>query len=141
MVYTHSVLGIMAALEDSSLILSAEILSAASQLASPNSTSEQVLTQLGRADLRGPLQGIPARLVGLSKSPARYGLTGFTRSSAASALFNAATGANQSLLTLSGEVGLGTTGLTAAEFATGVGEAKFALDFVTFAYGLGTCIP
>ena len=112
-----------------------------STLASPNSSSGQVLTQLGRADLRGLTQGIPARLVGLSNSPARYGLSGFVRSSAVGALFNAATGANQTLVTLSGEVALGTTGLTAAEFASGVGEAKFALDFLTFAYGVATCIP
>ena len=54
--------------------------------------------------------------------------------------FNAVTGANESLITLSGEVGLSTVGTTAAGFATGVGEAKFALDFLTFAYGMGTCI-
>ena len=56
-----------------------------STLASPNSSSGQVLTQLGRADLRGLTQGIPARLVGLSNSPARYGLSGFVRSSAVGA--------------------------------------------------------
>lgn len=95
---------------------------------------------MGSAYLRGPLQGIPASLVGAS-GPAAISPVGIVRGAAAGGFFNAVTGANESLVTLSGETALSTAGTTAAEFASGVGEAKFALDFLTFAYGVGTCIP
>jgi hypothetical protein len=90
---------------------------------------------MGKAYLRGPLQGIPSSLVGASGTPFAVSPTGIVRGAAVGAAFNAVTGANDSLITLSGEVGLSTVGTTAAEFATGVGEAKFALDLLTFAYG------
>jgi RHS repeat-associated protein len=110
-------------------------------LTSSSSTDQQVLTQMGKAYLRGPLQGIPSSLVGASGTPFAVSPTGIVRGAAVGAAFNAVTGANDSLITLSGEVGLSTVGTTAAEFATGVGEAKFALDLLTFAYGVGSCIP
>ena len=111
-----------------------------STLTSASSTDQQVLTQMGKAYLRGPLQGIPSRFVGAGGTPFASSLTGIARGGAVGAAFNAVTGANESLITLSGEVGLSTVETTAAGFATGVGEAKFALDFLTFAYGVGTCI-
>ena len=111
-----------------------------STLTSSSSTDQQVLTQMGKAYLRGPLQGIPASLVGAS-GPAAFSPVGMVRRAALSSAFNAVTGADESLITLSGETALSTVGTTAAEFATGVGEAKFALDFLTFAVGVGTCIP
>ena len=117
------------------------IINLASVFGSSNSTDQQVLTQMGKAYLRGPLQGIPSSLVGAGGTPFAVSPTGIVRGAAVGAAFNAVTGANDSLITLSGEVGLSTVGTTAAEFATGVGEAKFALDFLTFAYGVGTCIP
>lgn len=87
------------------------------------------------------MQGIPSSLVGAGGTALAASPTGLVRGAAAGAAFNAVTGANESLVTLSGEVGLSAVGTTAAEFATGVGEAKFAFDFLTFAYGVGTCIP
>lgn len=46
--------------------------------------------------------------------------------------FNAVTGADSSLITLSGEVSLSSTAMTATEFIPFVGEAKFAYDAATF---------
>jgi RHS repeat-associated protein len=110
-----------------------------STLGSSSSTDQQVLSQMGKAYLRGPLQGIPASLVGASGTPFAAGSTSLVRGAAVGAAFNAVTGANESLVTLSGEVGLSTVGTTAAEFATGVGEAKFALDTVTYLASLAAC--
>jgi RHS repeat-associated protein len=110
-----------------------------STLGSSSSTDQQVLTQMGKAYLRGPLQGIPASLVGASGTPFAASPTGLVRGAAVGAAFNAVTGANESLVTLSGEVGLSAVGTTAAEFATGVGEAKFALDTVSYLGSLAAC--
>ena len=110
-----------------------------STLGSSGSTDQQVLTQMGKAYLRGPLQGIPAGLVGAGGTPFAVSPVGIARGAAVGAAFNAVTGANESLVTLSGEVGLSTVGTTAAEFATGVGEAKFALDTVSYLGSLAAC--
>ena len=40
---------------------------------------------------------------------------------------------------LGGEVSLGSTAMTAAEFATGVGEVKFGYDLLSYAAGLAVC--
>ena len=109
-----------------------------STLGSSRSTDQQVLNQTGKAYLRGPLQGIPSSLVGAGGTPFASSPTGLVRGAAVGAASNAVTGANESLVTLSGEVGLSTVGTTAAEFATGVGEAKFALDTVTYLEAVGT---
>jgi hypothetical protein len=94
---------------------------------------------MGRAYLRGPLQGIPSSLVGAGGTPFASSPTSLVRGAAIGAAFDAVTGANESLMALSGEVGLSTVGTTAAEFATGVGEAKFALDTVTYLASLAAC--
>jgi hypothetical protein len=46
--------------------------------------------------------------------------------------FDAVTGADSSLITLSGEVSLSSAGMTATEFIPIVGEAKFAYDAATY---------
>jgi hypothetical protein len=106
---------------------------------SSNQTDGQVVTQMGKAYLRGPLQGIPASLVGAQGTALGASPTGLVRNAAAGVVFNAVTGANETIITLSGEVSLSTVGTTAAEFATGVGEAKFILDGVTYLGSLAAC--
>jgi hypothetical protein len=78
-----------------------------STLTSSSSTDQQVLTQMGKAYLRGPLQGIPASLVGAS-GPAAVSPVSMARRAALSSAFNAVTGADESLITLSGETALST---------------------------------
>lgn len=53
--------------------------------------------------------------------------------------FDAVTGADSSLITLSGEASLASTAMTGAEFATGVGEAKFIYDGLTYFGSMGLC--
>src|ERR1700722_18710296 len=106
---------------------------------SSKQTDGQVLTQMGKAYLRGPLQGIPASLVGAQGTALGSSPTGLVRNAAVGTVFNAVTGANETIVTLSGEVSLSTVGTTAAEFATGVGEAKFALDAITYVGSLTAC--
>jgi hypothetical protein len=102
-----------------------------STLTSTSSTDQQVLTQLAKSELRGPLQGIPASFVGAS-GPAAVNPAGMVRSAMIGNAFDAIAGADSSLVSLSGEASLASTAMTGAEFATGVGEAKFIYDGITF---------
>jgi RHS repeat-associated protein len=107
-------------------------------LGSSNSTDQQVLTQMGKAYLRGPLQGIPASLVGAS-GPAAVNPAGMVRGAMIGNAFNAITGADSSLVSLSGEASLASTTMTGAEFATGFGEAKFIYDGLTYFGSMALC--
>lgn len=54
--------------------------------------------------------------------------------------FSVATGAGEAVQTLNGVEELGSIGLYAAEFASGVGEAKLIYDGVTFVGAVGGCL-
>jgi len=105
-------------------------------LSSANSTDQQVLSQMGKALLRGPLQGIPASYVGASGALAAPGITSLVRGGVIGAVFNAANSSG-TLTTLAGETSI--VANTGAEFASGVGEAKFLFDAGVYALGLATC--
>ena len=107
-----------------------------STLGSSSSTDQQVLGQMGRAMLRGPLQGIPGSFVGASGALAAPGITSLVRGGVVGAAFNAANSSG-SLTTLAGEASI--VANTGAEFASGVGEAKFVLDAVTYGASLAAC--
>jgi hypothetical protein len=94
---------------------------------------------MGKAYLRGPLQGVPSALVGAGGTPFAVSPTGIVRGAAISGFFNAVTGANESLITLSGETALSAVGTTAADFVTGVGIAKFVFDAASYGAGLVSC--
>ena len=85
-----------------------------------------VLNLTGNSSSASPLYGSPA---------------GMVRSAGAKALFNAAvdSGGISSIAAEGGEIAV-QGGLTAGEFASGVGIAKFGLDTLTFAVGyFGVC--
>jgi hypothetical protein len=107
-----------------------------STLGSSNSTDQQVLSQMGRATLRGPLQGIPAKYLGASGALAAPGLTSLARGGVLAAGFSAANSSG-TLVTLAGETSI--VANTGAEFASGVGEAKFLFDSGVYALGLAKC--
>ena len=68
------------------------------------------------------------------------GVTGYLRGQALQGIFNAATesGAISSIAAEGGQVAV-QGGLTAGEFASGVGIAKFVFDAATFGAGLVSC--
>ena len=105
-------------------------------LGSASFTDQQVLSQMGKALLRGPLQGIPASYVGASGALAAPGINSLVRGGVIGAAFNAANSSG-SLTTLAGETSIVAT--TGAEFASGVGEAKFILAAVTYGASLAAC--
>jgi hypothetical protein len=91
------------------------------------------------------MQGIPASFLGVM-GPATISPTGMVRGAMISNAFDAITGADSSLVTLSGEVSLSSAFAPAAEFATagaelatGVGEAKFLYDGITFGASFLAC--
>jgi hypothetical protein len=106
-------------------------------LASPSSTYQQVLSQMGKGLLRGPLQGIPASFVGATEGPlAAPSITALVRGGVIGTAFNAANSSG-TLTTLAGETSI--VANTGAEFASGVGEAKFLFDVGVYAVGLAKC--
>jgi len=107
-------------------------------LGSADSTDQQVLTQMVSAELRGPLQGILASLFGVT-GPAAVNPAGMLGSAMLGNAFDAVTGADSSIISLSGGASLASTAMTGAEFATGFGEAKFIYDGLTYFGSLGLC--
>jgi hypothetical protein len=89
-------------------------------------TAEDVAREQGVSKQR-----IPAGFVGAS-GPAAVSHVGMARAAMLSRAFNAVTGADSSLVSLSGEASLASTAIMGAEFATGFGEAKFIYDGITF---------
>lgn len=116
--------------------LGGNTLSGLTNLGMAVATGDDLSAQMGKAYLRGPLQGIPASFVGMSDSPLRYGLSGLARNTAVAAAYDAVAG-GEALTTIAGEASL--VANTGAEFATGVGEAKFLFDAGVYALGLATC--
>jgi hypothetical protein len=81
------------------------------------------------------------RLTGGRTNPLYGSASGTIRSTALQGIFNAATesGAITSIAAEGGELAI-QGGLTAGEFASGVGLAKFGLDTLTFGIGyFGAC--
>jgi hypothetical protein len=62
-----------------------------------------------------------------------------TTAALAGGAFNIVTGAGETIQTLNGAASLASTGLEAAEFATGVGGVKFAYDAVTYLGAAAGC--
>jgi hypothetical protein len=96
-------------------------------------------------NLTGIGLGLPVndvlRFTGGQTNPLYGSASGFIRSNALQGIFNAATqsGSISSIAAEGGAIGV-QGGLTAGEFASGVGLAKFGVDTLTFAIGyFGAC--
>jgi RHS repeat-associated protein len=70
---------------------------------------------------------------------AQEGISGIVNNTVAGGFWSAATGAGQTIQTLNGAASLASTGIDAAEFASGVGEAKLAYDGLSYVAGLFHC--
>ncbi|QNI35461.1 RHS repeat-associated core domain-containing protein [Edaphobacter albus] len=93
-----------------------------------------VFYNMGQSLMAGPLQGIPggSGVWGASASD-------LTTGAIAGGAFSAVTGAGQTLQGLNGAASLASTGIDAAEFASGVGIAKFIYDAASYGVGLVHC--
>lgn len=95
-------------------------------------------------NLTGIGMGLPVndvlRFSGGQTNPLYGSASGFVRSNALRGIFNAATqsGGISSIAAEGGAIGV-QGGLTAGEFASGVGIAKFGLDLGTFLVGYYSC--
>ncbi len=89
-----------------------------------------VFYNMGQGVLAGPLQGVPG-----VRGPWGASVSDLVTGAIAGAYYNGVTGAGETLTTLTGEVGLSSATMTAAEFATGVGIAKFVYDSLTYVGG------
>ena len=98
-----------------------------------------VFYNMGQGIAAGPSQGFGAAFPSLEHTPWTSGPADVTTTAIVAKGFSLATGAGESIQTLNGVTQLGSFGLEAAEFATGVGEAKLAYDFVTYAGALAGC--
>lgn len=80
------------------------------------------------------------RFSGGQTNPLYSSASGFVRSTAVQGIFNAATqsGSISSIAAEGGAIGV-QGGLTAGEFASGIGIAKFGLDLGTFLVGYYSC--
>jgi hypothetical protein len=72
-------------------------------------------------------------------SPLQKGIAGVVTDAAVGGAWSSVTGAGQTIQTLNGAASLASTGIEAGEFATGVGEARLAYDFLSYGAGLLTC--
>ena len=93
-----------------------------------------VFYNMGQGMTAGPLQGIPG-----GRGPWGASVSDLATGAIAGGYYNAVTGAGETLTTLSGEVGLSSATMTAAEFASGVGIAKFVYDSLSYGAGLLGC--
>jgi RHS repeat-associated protein len=88
----------------------------------------------------GPTQGFGAALGNrIEGTPWASGPSDVATAAIARVAFPLMTGAGQTLQTLNGVAELGSIGMTAGEFATGVGAVKLGYDFLTYAGGLAGC--
>ena len=94
---------------------------------------------LGGASLGLPINNIRT-FTGGGSITGLNGVTGYLRGQALQGIFNAATesGAISSIAAEGGQIAV-QGGLTAGEFASGVGIAKFVFDAATFGAGLVSC--
>ncbi len=93
-----------------------------------------VFYNMGESLMAGPLQGIPG-----GRGPWGASASDLATGAIAGGAFTALTGTGQTLQGLNGAASFASTGIDAAEFATGVGEAKFAYDFLSYGAGLLAC--
>lgn len=88
----------------------------------------------------GPSQGFGAAFGNrIEGTPWAAGPSDVATAAIARAAFPVITGAGQTVQTLNGVTELGSIGLTAGEFATGVGVAKFGYDLLSYGTGLFGC--
>ena len=93
-----------------------------------------VFYNMGQSLMAGPLQGIPG-----GQGPWGASVSDLTTGAIAGGAFSAVTGAGQTLQGLNGAASLASTGIDAAEFASGVGILKFAYDLASYSAGLAHC--
>ena len=105
-------------------------------LGSGTAGGHNVFYNMGQGVVAGPGQGIlPPGING----PWGASASGLATDAIAKTAWSSVTGAGQTLTTLGGEVSLASTAVTAVEFASGVAEAKYAYDLLTYAIGLSVC--
>ena len=99
-----------------------------------------VFYNMGQGVVAGPTQRFGAAFgSSIEGTPWASGASDVTTAAIAGGAFSAVTGAGQTIQTLNGAASLASTGLEAAEFATGVGEAKFAYDALTYLGAAAGC--
>lgn len=102
-----------------------------------------VYYNMAQALVAGPTQGFGSGLSIAGKSvegtPWGSGPADLATGALVSGGFNTITGAGQSIQTINGAASLASSGLEAAEFATGFGELKLAYDAGSYAMGLFQC--
>ena len=93
-----------------------------------------VFYNMGQSLMAGPLQGIPG-----GRGPWGASVSDLATGAIAGGAFSAVTGAGQTLQGLNGAASLASTGIDAAEFASGVGLVKFGYDALSYGAGLLGC--
>lgn len=93
-----------------------------------------VFYNMGQSLMAGPLQGIPG-----GQGPWGASVSDLATGAIAGGAFSAVTGAGQTLQGLNGAASLASTGIDAAEFASGVGLVKFGYDALSYGAGLLGC--
>ncbi len=107
-----------------------------SSLGSGSAGGHNVFYNMAQGVVSGPGQGIlPPGIRG----PWGASASGLATDAIAKTAWSSVTGAGQTLTTLGGEASLASTAVTAAEFASGVAEAKYAYDALSYATGLFVC--
>ena len=107
-----------------------------SSLGSGAAGGHNVFYNMAQGVVAGPGQGVLPPGVG---GPWGASASGVATKAIAGTAWSSITGAGQTLTTLGGEASLASTTITAAEFASGVAEAKYAYDFLTYAGGAAAC--
>jgi len=72
-------------------------------------------------------------------TPVQKGISGVVTDAAVGGAWSSVTGAGQTIQTLEGASSLASTGIDAAEFASGVGIVKLGYDGLSYAAGLFSC--
>jgi hypothetical protein len=109
-------------------------------LGSGEGGGHSVFYNMGQGVVAGPTQGFGAAFGGsIEGTPWASGASDVTTAAIAGGAFSAATGAGQTIQTLNGAASLASTGLEAAEFASGVGLVKFGYDALSYGAGLLGC--
>ncbi|MBW4028715.1 MAG: hypothetical protein HIU93_15170 [Acidobacteria bacterium] len=105
-----------------------------SSFGSGSAGGHSVFYNMGQSLMAGPLQGIPG-----GNGPWGASASDLATGAIAGGAFSAVTGAGQTLQGLNGTASLASTGLDAAEFASGVGLVKFGYDGLSYLAGLAHC--
>lgn len=105
-----------------------------SSLGSGTAGGHSVFYNMGQSLMAGPLQGIPG-----GSGPWGASVSDLATGGIVGGAFSAVTGAGQTLQGLNGAASLASTGIDAAEVASGVGILKFAYDLASYSAGLAHC--